>query len=57
MPERSLRVIVAPDSFKGTFTSVVVAGALAEGWSAMRPDDEIVLTPMADGGEGTTGTR
>jgi glycerate kinase len=50
---RQLRVVVAPDSFKGTFSSVVVAGALAEGWSTMRPADEVVLTPMADGGEGT----
>jgi glycerate kinase len=51
--ERALRVLVAPDSFKGTFSSVVVAGALAEGWSTIRPADEVVLTPMADGGEGT----
>jgi glycerate kinase len=47
-----LRVLVAPDSFKGTFSSVVVAGALAEGWSTLRPDDELLLAPMADGGEG-----
>lgn len=47
-----LRVLVAPDSFKGTFSSVVVAEALAEGWSAVRPADEVSLTPMADGGEG-----
>jgi glycerate kinase len=53
MPQRPLRVVVAPDSFKGTFSSVVVAGALAEGWTALRPDDQMVLTPMADGGEGT----
>ena len=53
MSQRPLRVIVAPDSFKGTFSSVVVAGALAEGWSTRRPADEVMLTPMADGGEGT----
>lgn len=53
MPLRPLQVIVAPDSFKGTFSSVVVADALAEGWSRLRPADEVVLTPMADGGEGT----
>ncbi len=50
---RPLRVLVAPDSFKGTFSSVVVADALAEGWSTIRPDDDVALTPMADGGEGT----
>ena len=48
-----MRVLVAPDSFKGTFTSVSVAQALAEGWAAARPGDTIALTPMADGGEGT----
>ena len=53
MAERPLRVLVAPDSFKGTFSSVVVAAALAEGWSTARPADEVSLTPMADGGEGT----
>ncbi len=53
MAERSLRVLVAPDSFKGTFSSVVVADALASGWSTVRPHDEVSLTPMADGGEGT----
>jgi glycerate kinase len=48
----ALRVLVAPDSFKGTFSSVVVARALADGWTIARPDDEVVLTPMTDGGEG-----
>lgn len=53
MTSPPLRVLVAPDSFKGTFSSVVVGGALVEGWAATRPDDTISLTPMADGGEGT----
>ena len=53
MTSPPLRVLVAPDSFKGTFSSVVVGGALVEGWAAARPDDTISLTPMADGGEGT----
>src|SRR5262245_29115124 len=48
-----LRVLVAPDSFKGTLTSVEVATAIAAGWSRARPDDEIRLAPLADGGEGT----
>ena len=48
-----LRVLAAPDSFKGTFTSVEVAEALAAGWRRARPDDTVSLTPMADGGEGT----
>ena len=48
-----LRVLVAPDSFKGSLSSVEVAHALAAGWSRARPDDEIALAPLADGGEGT----
>lgn len=50
---RPLRVLVAPDSFKGTLTSVQVARAIADGWRRARPDDEIRLAPLADGGEGT----
>jgi glycerate kinase len=46
-------ILIAPDSFKGSLTSVQVAKALADGWARARPDDEIVLSPLADGGEGT----
>ena len=45
--------MVAPDSFKGSLTSVEVARALADGWSGGRPGDTVVLAPLADGGEGT----
>jgi glycerate kinase len=48
-----VRVVIAPDSFKGSLTSVEVATALAAGWRAARPDDEVLLAPLADGGEGT----
>jgi glycerate kinase len=50
---RSRTILIAPDSFKGSLTSVQVARALSEGWLAARPDDTIVLCPLADGGEGT----
>ncbi|MCS5734347.1 glycerate kinase [Herbiconiux daphne] len=46
------RVVVAPDSFKGTATAIEVAAAIAEGWREVRPDDDVVAMPMADGGEG-----
>jgi glycerate 2-kinase len=46
-------VLIAPDSFKGSLTSVQVARALADGWLRARPEDEVVLCPLADGGEGT----
>ena len=51
-PERPLLVLVAPDSFKGSMSSVAVARALADGWSRGRPVDVVELAPLADGGEG-----
>jgi glycerate kinase len=48
-----MRILIAPDSYKGTLTSVEVARALAEGWRRVRPEDELRLAPLADGGEGT----
>lgn len=47
------RILIAPDSFKGTIDAAAAAAALAEGWRSVAPDDELVLRPMADGGEGT----
>lgn len=48
-----LTVVFAPDSFKGSLTSVEVARALADGWARARPQDELLPCPLADGGEGT----
>jgi glycerate kinase len=48
-----MRVVVAPDSFKGTASADRVASAVADGWRRERPDDDIVFAPLADGGEGT----
>lgn len=48
-----MRVVVAPDSFGGALDSVGVAAAIASGWRLARPDDLVLATPMADGGEGT----
>ncbi|WP_203137458.1 glycerate kinase [Microbacterium sp. JZ31] len=49
----STRVVIAPDSFKGTCPAAEAARALADGWLSGRPGDDVVLRPMADGGEGT----
>lgn len=46
-------VLIAPDSFKGSATAGEVAAAVRDGWLSERPADEVVLAPMADGGEGT----
>lgn len=48
-----LTVLFAPDSFKGSLTSVQVARALADGWSGARPADVIEHAPLGDGGEGS----
>jgi glycerate kinase len=48
-----LKVVIAPDSFKGTLAADRVAAALAAGWRSARPGDEVVALPVADGGEGT----
>jgi glycerate kinase len=48
-----VRVLVAPDSFKGSLSPLEVASALRDGWQRGRPLDAIQLIPLADGGEGT----
>jgi glycerate kinase len=51
-----MRVLVAPDKFRGTLTAAQAARAVETGWRRARPEDELVLVPMADGGEGTLDT-
>ncbi|NJD27600.1 MAG: glycerate kinase [Chloroflexi bacterium] len=53
MTQQPLDVLIAPDSFKGSLTSVEVARALADGWHCARPGDRVELAPLADGGQGT----
>jgi glycerate kinase len=48
-----MRVLVAPDSFKGSIAADEAAHAIAAGWLRRRPDDEVGVLPLADGGEGT----
>ena len=48
-----MKVVVAPDKFAGTLSAAEAAAAMAAGWRRVRPDDEIVEVPIADGGEGT----
>jgi glycerate kinase len=47
-----MRVVFAPDAFSGTLTAGQVAMAMAEGWSAAAPADDLVLMPLSDGGPG-----
>lgn len=51
--DSGMRVVVAPDKFKGTLTAPEAARAIAKGWKRADPDAEISEVPVADGGEGT----
>lgn len=48
-----MKIVLAPDKFKGSLTAPEVADALAEGIREVLPEAELVLVPVADGGEGT----
>ena len=48
-----LRVLVAPDSFKGSLTAPEAASAMARGVRRGWPGAAVVALPLADGGEGT----
>jgi glycerate kinase len=49
-----LRLLLAPDAFKGCLSAMAVCGALAEGIRRVSPEARIRAIPLADGGEGTT---
>jgi glycerate kinase len=48
-----MRVLVAPDSYGGTLSAAAAGAAIAAGWRARRPGDEVTVLPVADGGYGT----
>ncbi len=48
-----MKVVIAIDSFKGSLTSLEAAEAVQAGILAARPDAQIIIKPVADGGEGT----
>ncbi len=48
-----MKIVIAPDSFKGSLDAPDVCAAIREGLRRARPDLEILCRPMADGGEGT----
>lgn len=48
-----MRIVVAPDKFKGSLTAAEVADAVASGFLAVAPDADVVRVPIADGGDGT----
>lgn len=48
-----MKVVIAPDKFKGSLTAPEAAAAIARGVEAAAPETRIDLVPLADGGEGT----
>lgn len=49
----SVKVVIAPDKFKGSLTSCEAARCMAQGVKDSIPEANVELCPMADGGEGT----
>ena len=47
-----MKILVAPDKFKGSLTAVEAGVAITRGLRAVWPDAEITSAPIADGGEG-----
>jgi len=50
---KEMRIVIAPDSFKGCLNALDVALAMSRGVERVYPGSVIDLIPMADGGEGT----
>jgi glycerate 2-kinase len=53
MTSNTGHVVVAPDKFKGSLTAAQVGAALRAGLRAVRPDLDVRVLPVADGGDGT----
>lgn len=51
-----MNIVIAIDSFKGSVNSIDAGNAIAKGIYKVFPDSEIVVRPLADGGEGTVDT-
>jgi glycerate 2-kinase len=50
---QKVRILIAPDKFKGSLTAKEVAENIAMGLRSVRPDAVVQTMPVADGGEGT----
>jgi glycerate 2-kinase len=49
---RPVKILIIPDKFKGTLSAREAADAIASGWRRHRPQDDLDLLPMSDGGDG-----
>ena len=48
-----MKIVIAPDSLKGSLSALEVAEAIQKGIKKVDKDIETIIVPMADGGEGT----
>ena len=48
-----MKIIIAPDSFKGSVSAIEASRAIQKGVHNYMPDAETIVIPLADGGEGT----
>jgi glycerate 2-kinase len=48
-----MRIVIAPNAFKGSLSALEAAEAIREGVHVAAPEAEVVLVPIADGGDGT----
>ncbi len=48
-----MKIVIAVDSFKGSLSSIEAGKAIEEGIRRVYLNSEIVVKPLADGGEGT----
>jgi glycerate kinase len=53
MEKTHMRIVIAPQSLKGSLTAAEAGLAIAQGARAVYPQAEIAIVPVADGGEGT----
>ena len=51
-----MKIVVAPQAFKGSISALDAAEAMRKGVLAVFPDADVVLVPVADGGDGTLET-
>ncbi len=48
-----MKILIAPDKFKGSMRASDVAARVAAGISSVTPDAQLITVPVADGGDGT----
>ena len=51
-----MKIVVAPQAFKGSISALEAANAISEGVLRVVPDAEVFTVPVADGGDGTLET-